>query len=102
MKKAYIIGKGPSLDNLRLEHVTPGSWIYPINDAIHKVLELRLHEDCTVIGCQMDYELGELKLPDHGNVSMYLSYRIEDTELYKKFKNRYYYRPKNLSCYVLF
>ncbi len=98
MRRAYIIGKGPSLDKLRREHVPPGSWVYPINDAIHKVLDIGLHDDCWIGGCQMDYELGEMKLPELQCLTMFLSYRIQDTELYRTYKNRFYYTPKNPSC----
>lgn len=41
-ESVYIVGKGPSLDQLRKEHFEPGRSIFCINETIHKVLSLGL------------------------------------------------------------
>ena len=41
-ESVYVVGKGPSLDQLRREHFEPGKTIFCINETIHKILSLDL------------------------------------------------------------
>ena len=51
----YIVGKGPSLDQLRKEHFDGVSTIICINDSIHKIVSLGL--DNPLYMCQQDAPL---------------------------------------------
>lgn len=54
-KPCYIVGKGPSLDNLRAEHFDAGIPIIALNEAIHAVEELEL--DNPLYALQQDAKL---------------------------------------------
>lgn len=55
-KSVYMIGKGPSLDQLRREHFEPGRTVICINESIHKVLSLGL--DNPIFVFSQDENLG--------------------------------------------
>lgn len=98
MRRAYIIGKGRSLDRLRADHIIPGSWVYALNDSIHKVLDVGIGDRACVIMCQMDYELEDRCRPKNENVTVFLSERCRAFDVLKDYKEKFYFETSNPSC----
>ena len=79
LKTTYIIGKGPSLDNLTLDDFKAQGHILCINDSIKKLQELKIG----AFTVQMDYEIGEIvniKQP------IVIAKRVWDFGLYRNHK----------------
>ncbi|HPT70871.1 MAG TPA: hypothetical protein PLE74_01155 [Candidatus Cloacimonadota bacterium] len=57
-KVCYIVGKGPSMDNLKEKHFDPDCPIIGLNQAIHKIESLNIKNDMYCV--QQDSQLGEI------------------------------------------
>ncbi len=98
MKTSYIVGKGPSLDFLRADDIKLGSWVYALNEAIFKVLDLGIDKKAHVLMCQMDYELGENCLPPDDRAGIFLAERCRERGIYSKQRRVHFWTPQNPSC----
>ena len=86
-KSAYIVGKGPSLDNLRKEHFPDkDAPILAINEAIRKVEELHLPNPQFLI--QFDTGLKDTCTPERAEV-------IVSHKAQYFFKRKYTFKPEN-------
>lgn len=66
-KTICIVGKGPSLDNLRPEHFPKDATIIALNEAIHKVETLSLSHE-SVFCLQQDARLRDTCLPKQARI----------------------------------
>lgn len=55
-KTVYLIGKGPSLDEIKRSDIDPDATVVCLNESIHTITKLELSNE--IIGAQYDGELG--------------------------------------------
>ncbi len=88
-KIIYIVGKGPSLDNLTKEMIPEDAIVMALNESIHKVESLNLPNITYVV--QQDVGLKETCLPK--KAALLLSFRCRG--FYSEYPNRYLYHAVN-------
>ena len=88
----YIVGKGPSIDNLKALDFAEGFPIICLNESIHKVCELNIRNQIFVL--QQDVALGSSCVPKRGGVIMLMNYRNAGVS----YDSIYYYIPEQYNC----
>jgi len=88
-RRCYIVGKGPSLDNLKASDIElPNSPVVCINESIHKVESLRLPNP--IFAIQQDAKLGITCYPANGIILI----STQAANVYRQLNRKYIFNPR--------